>query len=107
MSWSARGAGIVLAVALGAACTWVPLSPEADRVAVVGEAAVGDCERLGTAQAKVPDQVGVFVRQDWKIREELENLGRDEAARLGGDTIVPSSAPEEGRQSFEVYRCAP
>ncbi len=91
--------------AVWSGCTWVPLSPEGRGVLIASDAAVAACESIGTAHSKVAARAGPFRRSDWKVQEELENLARGEAARMGGDTIVPQSAPDAGRQSFRVYRC--
>jgi len=48
----------------------------------------------------------IFARRDPTIQGELESLARNEAALMGGDAIVPASAIERGRQTFDVYLCA-
>ena len=40
-----------------------------------------------------------------KVRKELETLARNHTDELNGDTIVPASAIENGKQTFDVYRC--
>ncbi len=74
------------------------------RVAKEGEAA--GCETKGRTHAQTTDRVLIFARSDPKIEQELESLARNEAALMGGDTIVPASAIEGGRQTFDVYLCA-
>ncbi len=104
MSARTRLAGLL---AVATACTWVPVTPEARRVEVSGIAAVASCEHVGVAQSKVWARSGPFHRSDRGVQRDLENLARDEATRLGGDTIVPRAAPDNGRQSYDVYRCQP
>jgi hypothetical protein len=96
-------------VALGAfalACTWVKVTEggEAVRVAKPGE--VASCESKGRTHAQTTDRVVIFARRDQPIQLELESLARNEAAQMGGDTIVPATPIASGRQTFEVYRCA-
>ena len=40
-----------------------------------------------------------------RLQEELISHARNEAADLGGNTVVPESIIEAGEQSFGVYRC--
>ena len=39
------------------------------------------------------------------MAEELERLGRNSAAEMGGDTIVPMSKVIDGERVFNVYQC--
>jgi hypothetical protein len=102
----ATGTLIVL-LALGAAgCAWVRLTPEGEDVRVASAGEVSACEKLGATHSKTSDRAGIFARNPRKIDEEVEFLARNEAANMGGDTIV-SQGPisEDGRRSFDVYRC--
>ena len=66
---------------------------------------VAGCAQLGVVNAQTTDRILNVGRSDVKIREELAGLARNQAADLGGDAVVPTSTPEAGRQSFDVYRC--
>ena len=94
----------ILVPALG--CTWVPLTSEGEKVRVLQASAVTDCQKVGKVSSKTSDRILIFARTDRKIREELESLARNEAVDLNGDAIVPIGTEANGRQSFEVYRCA-
>jgi hypothetical protein len=39
------------------------------------------------------------------VATELATLARNEASNFGGDTVVPTSTVDNGRQSFGVYKC--
>ncbi len=102
---------IPTAFALGAlllgGCTWVQLTGPGEAVRVGTSAQVAHCEKLGFTHSKTSASAGIFSRSQEKIDRELEYLARNEAAEMGGDTIVsqgPTTA--EGRRSFDVYRCA-
>ena len=88
-------------------CTWVPLTAEGQDVRVLRASETTECEKVGAISTKTADRVTVFARSDRKVREELENLARNDAREMGGDAIAPSSAVSGGRQSFDVYRCQP
>lgn len=96
---------MVLIAVLLASCTWVEPTEEGYAVALVKPTAVQNCQSLGTATAEVPDNIGPFARSDKKVAEELVTLGKNEAARMGGDTIAEAGPVSQGRQQFKVYLC--
>jgi len=97
---------IALLGALALACTWVKLTPGGEAVRVAKENEVAGCETKGRTHAQTTDRLLIFARPDRRIQQELESLGRNEATLMGGDTIVPATAIERGRQTFDVYHCA-
>jgi hypothetical protein len=101
-----RLAAIAGAAAI-AGCTWVKLTAPGEGVRVGTMAQVTACKRLGATHAKTSTKMAFFSRSMKKVDEELETLARNEAADMGGNTIVaqgPTSS--EGRRSFDVYRCS-
>jgi hypothetical protein len=76
---------------------------EGVRLANAGE--VGNCRRLGRTQAQTMSRVVVVERGSERVQEELSRLARNEAGSMGGNTIVPESVIDEGRQTFGVYSC--
>lgn len=95
----------VLAVVSLGGCTWVDYTEEGYAVTLAKPSLVENCESVGKATAEVPDNLGPFPRSDKKVREELVTLAKNEAARIGGDTIVELTPPFQGKQQFQVYRC--
>ena len=97
---------ILIAIsALGSGCTWVKVSEHGSSVAVANAANVRGCTNLSEVTVSVTSKLGFINRDADKVATELTNLARNEAAGLGGDTIVPSSTIENGKQSFNVYKC--
>lgn len=100
------GAAIVaLAAALLGGCTWVPLTSEGESVRLVDDAETAGCEEIGRTHARTTDHVWIFARSRDKVRDELVALARNEAAKMGGDTIAARGSASEGEQNFGVYRC--
>jgi len=88
------------------ACTWVELTPEAaDGVSVATLSDVESCKQLGKATVAVIDGVWFYTRKESLVSSELELLGMNSAAEMGGDTIVPMSKIVEGERVYNVYRC--
>lgn len=96
---------VALAVALQG-CTWVKPTEAGESVAVVNAANVTHCRKLGTTTTSVKHKVGSFDRKSSKVEGELTTLARDEAAKMGGDSIVAQGpVREDGSMVFDVYRC--
>lgn len=98
-------AATLLAVALPA-CTWVKMEPGATAVRV---ARMGDdlsaCSKRGEVGVSVRDRVGLYQRNDLKVRDELETMARNEARSLSADTVQPLNDPSAGEQRFAAYTC--
>ncbi len=101
---------ILIAVCGGlilSSCTWVKVTSNGESVRLVQSArAVESCKKLGQVTAKVESKI-IFNRDTEKVSDELADLARNEAALMGGDTIVPNSEINDGRRSFNVYQCFP
>lgn len=95
---------ITAAAFLLGGCNFVKTTPQGENVAVLLANEVGNCERLSVTNAKVTSKV-VVNRQPAKVAEELRIVARNRAAELGGDTIVATSQPRNGEQTFDIYRC--
>ncbi|MDH5182118.1 MAG: DUF4156 domain-containing protein [Gammaproteobacteria bacterium] len=97
---------LILAIAaILPACTWVTLTKEGEKVRVLSDAEVGNCKKLGNTTATVKNTVVGFERNEKKMTKELEDLARNAAVNLNGDTVVPSSGIKDGKQTFDIYRC--
>ena len=59
---------------------------------------------MGRTNTSVTARV-VFERPASAVAEELETVARNSAANMGGDTIVPLTVIEDGKQTFVVYKC--
>lgn len=88
------------------ACTWVKVSPSAEKVRLLETHQVVGCKKLGKTTTSVLAKVGFVARNKATVEEELASLARNSAADMGGDTIVPVSKVVEGEQSFAVYNCS-
>ncbi len=88
-----------------AGCTWVKPTQQGAEVSLVKAAHVQECKKLGSTTSQVKDSVGFIERRDKNVTQELINLAKNEAAKMGGDTIVAKEAPLEGRQTFAIYDC--
>jgi len=89
------------------ACTWVKATPSGDKVVVSQALGISNCERKGEVESVLKSRVAGVERNATKVAGELETLARNEAARMGGDTIVAESTIWAGAQTFGVYRCRP
>lgn len=95
---------VLLGVAISS-CAWVKLTPEGEKVRVLSTEEVGSCKKLGKTTSTLKDKIAGMKRSQSKVEKEMQALARNSAADMGGDTVVPVSEVEDGRQTFEVYKC--
>ena len=91
-------------VALGG-CSMVELTPEGAGVRLASAEAVATCENLGKVTSSVVAKVAGLPRHPDAVQDNLNVTARNSAAKMGADTIVPASPVEDGKQTFNVYRC--
>ena len=94
----------IAAIAL-TGCTWVQLTAEGENVSLAGVDVIGNCERIGRATAKTLGKIVAVERGGGRLQEELLTLARNEAGRMGGNTVVPESLINDGEQDSGVYNC--
>jgi hypothetical protein len=93
-----------LALSLSA-CSWVQVTTGGQAVRLVQtKNDVSGCKELGATNTAVMSKFFIERDQD-KVARELADLARNTAAELGGDTIVPISAIDDGKRTFGVYKC--
>lgn len=98
---------LVLLVPLAlSACTWgIKLDDRARNVRTAWSGDVSSCTNQGKVSVSVQSRIGPVDRDDLKVRDELEVLARNEAAKLGADTVKPLGEPREGSQDWGAYTC--
>ena len=95
------------AAALLGGCALVNLTDAGAGVRLAKPDAVAACTNLGRLTASVIHEVGFLPRHPDAVQDNLNVTARNSAAGMGADTIVPASAIQEGKQTFDVYRCTP
>jgi hypothetical protein len=91
-------------LALGA-CSWVKPTSQSHEVVLANQDQVVNCVKKGSTTSKTLSKITVVPRSNDKIFSELVMLAKNEAAILGGDTVVAEGIMEAGSQRFGVYRC--
>ena len=87
------------------ACTWIELTKEGTEVILVKTGNVTNCLKLGITNVTVTHKIGALTRDEDVVSEELIVAGKNNAAKLGGDSIVATSENVEGKMSFDIYKC--
>ncbi|MDR6642159.1 MULTISPECIES: DUF4156 domain-containing protein [Rhodanobacteraceae] len=100
---------LVLLIPLAlSACTWgIKLDDSARNVRTAWNGDVSSCRDQGKVTVSVQSRVGPIDRNDLKVRDELEVLARNEAAKMGADTVKPLGDPNGGSQEWGAYSCGP
>lgn len=86
-------------------CTWVKLTPGGEKVRVLSPAEVTSCNLIGDTNVALLARIGAVNRNEEKVQKELNALARNSAADMGGDTVVPASEVNDGKQRYSVYKC--
>lgn len=92
-----------------AACSWgIKLDSGGEKVRAAWNQDVGPgCKDMGKITVSVLDRLGPINRRDLKVRDELEVMARNEAARMGADTVQPVGDPQDGEQAWRAFHCGP
>lgn len=97
---------MLVPVALLGACSWgINLDDAAKNVRTAWSGDVSACRDLGKVTVSVMDRVGPVDRNTITVRDELQVLARNEAAKMNADTIKPLAEASEGSQPWGVYQC--
>lgn len=97
---------LLVPVALLGACTWgITLDEAGKQVRTAWSGDVSSCRDLGKVTVSVMDHVGPVDRNDITVRDELEVMARNEAAKMHADTIKPLAEPSDGSQPWGAYQC--
>ena len=86
-------------------CATVKLSEGGEKIRLLAPDEVATCKKLGQSNASVTAKALGISRPIETVTKELASIGRNSAAKMGGDTIVPLTVIEDGNQSFVVYKC--
>ncbi len=100
------GIAMLMAAALSA-CVFVQPTEEGRKVRLLSAGEVDRCQNLGNITSTVTDRIGIIVRRQDTVEDDVLQNAKNAAADMGGDTIVATGALEAGKQTFGVYRCLP
>jgi len=95
---------IALTGLIVSSCSSIKLSEGGEKVRVLAPADISSCKKIGQTNASVTDKV-VVKRPIETIELELVTIARNSADNMGGDTVVPLTVVEDGKQSFTIYKC--
>ena len=98
-----RNLMLVTLTLLLSACAFVKLTPQGENVAILQMSEIANCTSEGNITVNVTSKV-VVNRQPTKVAQELRTIARNRAADRG-DTLVATSEPRHGEQTFNIYRC--
>jgi len=96
---------LFLLFAVVSGCQWVNPASGADQVSLVKPAHVINCKKLGTTTSTVKAKIGFVERKEQKVTEELVTLAKNEAAKLGADSIIALDEATNNSQTFAIFSC--
>ncbi|WP_426701783.1 DUF4156 domain-containing protein [Rhodanobacter sp. Col0626] len=97
---------LVPVLLLSACSNWgITMDDAAKNVRTAWTGDLSGCRDLGKVTVSVMDHVGPVNRNGITVRDELEVLARNEAAKMHADTIKPLADPVDGSQPWGAYQC--
>lgn len=88
-----------------AGCSFNEPTEASKQVMLVKDYNVTTCQKLGDTVARVKDSLGGVKFSEKEVQEELIVIAKNDAAKMGGDSIVAVSDVKGGVQKFAIYRC--
>lgn len=88
-----------------AGCSFNEPTEASKQVMLVKAYNVTGCQKLGDTVARVKDSLGGVKFSEKEVQEELIVIAKNDAAKMGGDSIVAVSDVKGGVQKFAIYRC--
>ena len=86
-------------------CSFAPVETPGEKVRALSLAEVESCRKLGVTKVSVLPTLAGIKRPPETVAKELENLARNSAGQMGGDTVVVQTPIVEGERTFAVYKC--
>ena len=87
------------------ACSFIPVEPGSESVRLDTADRITACKAMGTTTSTVLATVAGIRRSDQAIESDLFRLSANVAVQQGGNVLVPTGRHENGRQTFNLYRC--
>ena len=104
MKYKAKILSFCIVMAL-TACSFVSLDPQARDVVVQNDAgALKGCKSLGSTTVSLWSKSETFQSQK-TVENQLDTLARNEAATMGGNTVIANSEINNGQRTYSVYNC--
>ena len=85
-------------------CAFVQVSEAGAGVTQASATDVANCTEVGVVESTTQARV-LLERGSAKVKQELIDLARNQAAGMGANAIVPIGEPVDGKQSFRAYKC--
>lgn len=86
-------------------CNWVKPIEGSDQVELLMAKEIASCKKLGHTTSHVKNEVAGLTRNQETVSQELITLGKNQAVKMGGDTIVQSQPLRDGKVVFDIYKC--
>lgn len=96
---------LCLAIISLASCANVEPTEQSKGVTLVKPFNVKDCKKLGTTNVSIEQKAGIFALDDKAATQDLVNLAKNRAGTMGADSIVAKGPIEEGKMTFDIYKC--
>ena len=89
----------------GCASHFIEVKKGSDQIVIVGADKISGCELKGKVNVSVLSKIGFITRNKEDVEANLDQLARNNALEMQGNTIVKLNSSEFGRRDFSIYKC--
>lgn len=97
--------GLVTFSLVLSACSWIDPLPGSGSVNLAAAQQVEHCKKIGFISTSVLDKIGFIPRDEEAVTKNLIELAKNEAVRMGGNTLVPLGKADKGQMQFDLFQC--
>ena len=89
----------------GCASHLIEVKKGSDQIVIVDADKISGCELKGKVNVSVLSKIGFITRNKEDVEANLDQLARNNALEMQGNTIVKLDSSEFGRREYSIYKC--
>jgi len=89
----------------GCASHFIEVKKGSEQIVIVDADKISGCELKGKVNVSVLSKIGFITRNKEDVEANLDQLARNNALDMQGNTIVKLDSSEFGRRNFSIYKC--
>lgn len=89
----------------GCASHFIEVRKGSEQIVIAGLDKISGCELKGKVNVSVLSKIVFITRNKEDVEANLDQLARNNALEMQGNTIVKLDSSEFGRRDFSIYKC--
>ena len=96
---------ILTSILSGCASHLIEVKKGSDQIVILDANKISGCELKGKVNVSVLSKIGFITRNKEDVEANLDQLARNNALEMQGNTIVKLDSSEFGRREYSIYQC--